>query len=121
MPPQILVCDDDISIRDIVKIALQRRGFEVVEASNGLEAVKACRAGPAACIIMDIDMPVMNGIEATRIILKEKPDTVIIGLTAYRQLGKELLSAGARYVIEKPFSVRNLISIVEKYANLKNA
>jgi CheY-like chemotaxis protein len=70
---------------------------------------------------MDIDMPVMNGIEATRIILKEKPDTVIIGLTAYRQLGKELLSAGARYVIEKPFSVRNLISIVEKYANLKNA
>jgi len=112
---RIIVCDDSDAIREVIKLSLRKRGFEVVEARNGAEAVELCRKNTFACVIMDIDMPVMNGIDATIQILKEKPGKVIIGVTAFTDQARDMLSAGAKEVIGKPFSMEELIKIVEKY------
>ena len=114
-----MICDDDESIREIVKMALQRCGFGILEAKNGAEAVELCKVYSFDCILMDIEMPVMNGIEATRRILQINPKAIIIGVTAYGARKDALLLAGAKEVLIKPFSIRDLISTVEKYAGAK--
>jgi CheY-like chemotaxis protein len=102
-------------------MALQRRGFEILEAKNGAEAVELCRVYSFDCILMDIEMPVMNGIEATRRMLQINPKAVIIGVTAHEARKDALLLAGAKEVLIKPFSIKDLISTVEKYTGAKIA
>jgi len=69
-------------------------------------------------VLMDVMMPVMDGVEATKEIKKIDPQAKIIGLTAYaKKRGKELLEAGAVEVIEKPFTRKQLIEAIEKYLN----
>jgi DNA-binding NarL/FixJ family response regulator len=79
---RVLLADDHPLFRDGLATLLRARGMEVVgEASNGLEAVEKSRALKPDLILMDVNMPQMNGLEATRIIKTEKPDTKIVILT----------------------------------------
>jgi CheY-like chemotaxis protein len=116
----ILVADDDRDIRDMLKHFLTLHGFKVIEASNGIEAVELCSKFRPSIILMDIEMPLLDGIEATRRIMQMNSGTVVtgivvIGITGHPNRKYELLQAGARGVIIKPFSGQMLIDTIKKY------
>jgi DNA-binding NarL/FixJ family response regulator len=105
LPLRILVADDHDVVRQGLRSLLESRsGWEVCgEASNGREAVEMSVALKPAIVIMDIAMPTMTGLEATRQILKASPKTQVIVLTMHEseELLREVLDAGARgYVLK---------------------
>lgn len=93
--PIVLVVDDNEDTRYVMRLALEDRGYRVCEAENGEQAIDiACREKPNA-ILMDISMPVLNGLTATARIRehKELRDVPIVALTAH---GEEEMRAGAQ-------------------------
>jgi DNA-binding NarL/FixJ family response regulator len=82
MATRVLLADDHPLFRDGLSTLLQARGMHVVgEASNGLEALEQARALKPDLVLMDVHMPQMNGLEATRLIKTEMPHTKIVILT----------------------------------------
>ncbi|MCL6476881.1 MAG: response regulator transcription factor [Peptococcaceae bacterium] len=111
---KILVVDDEVKIRELVKAYLQKEGFTVEESGNGREAVGKVRAAGYDAIVLDLMMPDMDGLELCREIRKES-DVPIIMLTAKgeeidRILGLEL---GADDYMVKPFSPRELVARIK--------
>ena len=111
----ILVAEDEDHNYELVKIVLQKR-YKLLRAHNGIEAVTINEDEKPNLILMDIRMPAMNGLDATRII-KEVSNTPVIALSAYAfedniRAAKE---AGCDDFMAKPFKVENLIEIVRKY------
>lgn len=117
---KVLVVDDHTVVRDGIKVVLRlQRDIELVgEAENGEEAVeKALRLMPDV-VVMDIVMPVMNGLEATRRIVKERPETKVIMLTQYDDeenmlMAKEVGALG--FIPKRSASDRLISSIREVY------
>jgi DNA-binding NarL/FixJ family response regulator len=122
MPPlRILVADDHDVVRQGLRSLLESRtGWSVCgEASNGREAVEMSVALKPEIVIMDIAMPTMTGLEATRQILKANPKTQVIVLTMHEseELLREVLDAGARGYVLKTDKGRELISAVDAVCN----
>ncbi len=114
MSVKVLIIDDDESIREIVRIML--KDFKILEASNALEGIRIFVEEKPDVVLMDISMPGVDGVEATREILKINPKAIIIGFSAFsRSRGKELLNAGAKGLIEKPFTRKSLRETIERY------
>ena len=112
----ILVAEDEDSNYELVKIVLQKR-FRLLRAHNGIEAVNLNEDEHPDLILMDIRMPEMNGLDATRIIKEVNHDTPIIALSAYafEENIREAKLAGCDEFMAKPFRVENLIEVVRKY------
>jgi CheY-like chemotaxis protein len=109
---RILVVDDELMMRESLKLILSK--YEVIDACDGVEAVNICKHIKPDIILMDVMMPRMNGIEATKKILKMHPDIKIIAVTAYAtSKGKEMLEAGAVTILEKPFRRQKLEELIE--------
>ena len=112
---KILVCDDELDIRNVLRLLLENAGHEVIEAANGAEAVDAVKmnSGIDLCI-MDIMMPVMSGIEATASI-RNFSDVPILFLTAKSlESDKEAAySGGGDDYLIKPFSSKELLMKVD--------
>ncbi len=112
--PLVLVVDDDDILRKIYKAMLSGE-FTVLEAKNGKEGVDAYLANFPDVVLMDVVMPVMDGIQATKEILKINPDAIVIGVTAYAPgKGPEMLEAGAKDVIPKPVKREEFIGKIKK-------
>jgi two-component system, OmpR family, KDP operon response regulator KdpE len=108
---KILNVDDEPQARRAVKIALVARGFEVLEAVSGEEALEKLRGDTPDVILLDVNMPGINGIETCRAI-RTCSDVPIIVLSV-RKIGKEkaeAFEAGADQYITKPFDVDELIA-----------
>ena len=102
-----LVVDDSRVIRKVARRILEDIGFEIAEASDGMEALAWCRAAMPDVILLDWNMPVMNGIEFLRH-LRQEPggqDPAVIFCTVENDLPhiREALDAGANEYIMKPF------------------
>jgi DNA-binding NarL/FixJ family response regulator len=83
---RILLADDHAMVRRGLRMVLESGGFEVaVEASNGLEALDLCQSVRPDVAVLDISMPLLNGLDAAAEILKRHPKTKVILLTAHRQ------------------------------------
>ena len=112
---RILIVDDEIEIRKVLRLLLENAGHEIVEASDGERAVTAVRDDRSIDLcIMDIMMPVMNGIEATKKI-REFSTLPVLFLTA-RSLEsdkEQAYSGGGDDYLVKPFSSRELLMKVE--------
>lgn len=112
--PNILVTDDDPHLREVVRYALARQGFTVMEAGNGVEALAMVARQLPDLVVLDVVMPEMDGIEVCRR-LREKSRVPIIFLSSRdeeldRVLGIEL---GADDYLTKPFSTRELVARVK--------
>ena len=112
----ILVAEDEDSNYELVKIVLQKR-YRLIRAHNGIEAVQLNEDEHPKLILMDIRMPGMNGLDATRIIKEVTHNTPIIALSAYafEENIREAKAAGCDEFMAKPFRVENLIEMVKKY------
>jgi two-component system alkaline phosphatase synthesis response regulator PhoP len=123
--PKILVVDDELDILEIIRHALNKEGFEVHIAANGFQAIEQTRKIKPDLILMDVMMPVMDGMEACRQ-LKEDPDTKnipIVFLTARSEEFAELagFEAGADDYISKPIRPRVLMSRLKAILRRRNA
>lgn len=111
----VLIVEDDESVMEVLRIMLSDR-YTVLEARNGREAIELYRSYRPDIVLMDIMMPEVDGITATREIRKIDPGAKIIGVTAYaKKKARELIEAGALEVLEKPFSRKDVISAIEKH------
>lgn len=111
---RILIVDDEKEIRDLIEIYLRNEGYEVEKAGTGLEAVKIVEEKRIDLIILDVMMPVVNGIDAC-IKIREQHNTPIIMLSAkVEDIDKILgLSVGADDYLAKPFNPLELIARVK--------
>ena len=112
----ILVAEDEDSNYELVKIVLQKR-YRLIRAHNGIEAVQLNEDEHPDLILMDIRMPGMGGLDATRIITEVNPKTPVVALSAYAfdENIRDAKIAGCDEFMAKPFRVENLIDMVKKY------
>lgn len=113
----ILVVDDEVFFRGLLSDMLKQQGFNVIaDASNGEDAVAKFREFSPVLVMMDIYMPVMGGIEATREIISLDPSAKIIicSGTGFDQDIEAALSAGAKGVVYKPFYEDEVLESVRK-------
>lgn len=113
MNKHILVVDDDLHIRDVISFALEKAGMQVTLAEDGKQALSRFRAQPAAMLVLDINMPEMDGLEVCRE-LRKFSDVPILFLSSRddeidRILGLEI---GGDDYVTKPFSPRELVARV---------
>jgi len=116
----VLVVDDVEINREMALVTLEKQGHRVTLASDGREAVDACRSGQFDIIFMDIQMPVMDGFEATREIRalqRHRGDSVpIVAMTAYAQQGDrdKCLEAGMDAYLSKPVRPVEIIAMLDR-------
>ena len=110
----VLVCDDDKAIVDSTVIYLKTEGYNVLSAFNGKEALDVLSKNEVHCVIMDIMMPVMDGITAT-VKLREKSNVPVIFLSAKSEDTDKIagLGFGADDYVTKPFSPLELLARVK--------
>ena len=119
----VLVCDDDVAIVNSIEIYLQLEGFNVFKAFNGRQAVEIASQQELHCVILDIMMPEMDGLQAT-LRLREKNNVPIIMLSAKSQDTDKItgLGFGADDYVTKPFNPLELVarvkSQVRRYTSL---
>lgn len=109
----VLIAEDESIIRMDLREMLEEEGYEVVEAADGEEAVRLARASAPALVILDIKMPVMDGLTAARTITDEGIAPCLI-LTAFsqRDLVEEAAEAGAMGYLVKPFTKHDLMPAI---------
>jgi CheY-like chemotaxis protein/HPt (histidine-containing phosphotransfer) domain-containing protein len=117
-PLAILVVDDDELNQRMMRLILKREGYLVETAHNGIEAVEAVKSKRFDIILMDLQMPEMDGVEASRRIRElqnGKGPTFIVALTAsyLPEKGRELFEAGIDNYMPKPFEVAHLRNILQ--------
>lgn len=116
---RVLVVDDDAGIRELLRELLVGEGYEVVEATNGQEAVDQARATSPAAVLMDLMMPVLSGAEATAM-LKTDPRTStipVLAMSAGRNLAAVAHGIPADGFLSKPFNLANLITVVFQHTH----
>ena len=117
---RILVCDDDKDIVEAIDIYLTQEGYEVLKAYDGDEAIKVLKRNEVDLLIMDVMMPVMDGLEATKAIRElEREDAKkipIIAMTAnaFEEDRKACLEAGMNEHIGKPIDIPLLKRTITK-------
>jgi two-component system, NarL family, response regulator LiaR len=115
----ILLCDDHRMMRDGLRAILEKSGLRVVgEASNGREALGLSEELRPDLVVMDISMPELNGIDATRLLLHRRPNTKVIGLSISmdQRYVEALFAAGAVAYLLKTAAAEELIQAVHAVA-----
>lgn len=111
---RVLVCDDDQAIRNSIEIYLRQEGFEVLGAENGAQALGIIESTEIHCMVLDIMMPGLDGLETT-LKIREKYQFPIILLSAKSEDTDKItgLSFGADDYVTKPFSPLELVARVK--------
>ena len=118
MPKKVLVVEDSGDIRKMMRFLLDDYGYTVVEAIDGIEAVDQAVVEKPDLILMDIAMPIMDGLFAVSVIRehKELEKIPIIAVTAYGDLYKDkAIEAGCNEVIQKPLDFDRLKTLMQQY------
>ena len=113
-PTRVLIAEDDAIIRLDLREMLEEEGFEVLEVGDGAAAVALARAERPDLILLDVKMPVMDGLTAARQLSEERIAPIVI-LTAYsqRELVEQAAQAGAMAYLIKPFQKHDLLPAIE--------
>lgn len=112
----VLVVEDIPSQYLLLAAILQRKHYHVLRAVNGLEAVNMVKDQPIHIVLMDIEMPVMNGFTATQEIRKFNSEIPIIAITAsiFSSYEENAYSCGCNDFLAKPINLKSLITTIEK-------
>ena len=113
MPQTILVIDDEVKLREMVRLYLEREGYRIVEAANGSDALFVARYEKPDLVLLDLMMPQMGGYDFLRL-FKQESDAPIIILTAKMEESDKVagLELGADDYVTKPFGIQELIARV---------
>ena len=117
MRTRVLLADDHSLIRQALRALLEKQGFQVVsEASDGQEAVRSVEKTPPDVAILDISMPVLNGVDAARELVKSSPKTRVILLTQHDEdeYVTEALRAGVRGYVLKSQAAEDLVHAIQE-------
>ena len=118
----VLVVDDNDSVREVLTILLSRRGYRCESATNGIEAMQKVRQSNFDAVITDLHMLEMDGITLTRELTLRFPDVPVMIVTGQldEHFRESALSAGAREVLGKPFEVLELMGRLHKMVDIQN-
>ncbi|MBP7147428.1 MAG: response regulator [Acidobacteria bacterium] len=117
--PRILVLDDDRQVRTLIRLVLERAGYQVDEASDGRTALEMQRSLPVDLLVADILMPEVDGIEVIREFRREFPKVRILAISGgglaysgnYLDMARR---AGASHALGKPFEHEDLLAAVRE-------
>ena len=118
MAKTILVVDDFEDTQVLMKHLLEKLGYEVLQAKDGWKAVESVKRQLPDLILMDMALPLVNGIAATKLIrqLKEASEVPIIAFTASGQfIYQQAMDAGCNALIDKPIDIEKLKLILKQY------
>lgn len=116
---KIMVVDDEPSVREIIKLHLEQKGFLVLEAGDGEQALNLLMLGSnlvsVGMVLCDIRMPKVNGIEVFDYLKKEAPSIPVVVITGYpdTQMAINLLKSGVKDYLVKPIEKEKLLETVE--------
>ncbi len=115
---QILLIDDDDSLRGVLAKALVHAGHVVIQAGDGLQGVELARATTVDLVITDLIMPVQEGVETIVKLRRERPDLPIIAISGGVTHSKLYLDIaakiGARRILAKPFTPQELLAAIDE-------
>jgi CheY-like chemotaxis protein len=119
----VLVADDNEVAQRLCKRVLEKAGYAVLIAGDGLQAVDIALSARPAMILMDVAMPGIDGLEAMRRIKAEVPAMPIVIASAHSMSSdrERFLAAGADNVLSKPFRLADLIAVVEGFVSARTS
>lgn len=109
----VLLVDDDDDLRQALATNLEKHGLSVTQASNGQDALEKIDAQMPSLIILDMNMPVMDGWEFAKRFYRRQEIAPIIVLTAEKKAGQGAADIGTKYSIGKPVDMQRLLSVVD--------
>jgi len=112
---KVLIAEDNYMNQLLMIRYMSKLGWDYEVVDNGLKATEACRCGLFNAVLMDIDMPVLDGIEATRCIREFDPKTPIIAITAYAddQMRSKCAEVGMNAFLAKPCSREEIKNTID--------
>jgi DNA-binding NtrC family response regulator len=113
---KVLLVDDEIDFLEVMSMRMKARDLEITTAESAEQAISFIKKKSFDAVIMDFQMPGMNGMEALKIIKNNNPEMQVILLTAYATIEKtvEVIKAGAMDLLEKPADIDALIDKIKK-------
>jgi signal transduction histidine kinase/ligand-binding sensor domain-containing protein/DNA-binding response OmpR family regulator len=120
-PFNVLIVEDNLVNQKLTERIFLKMGYKPSLAVNGLEALEALKTTPFDFILMDVQMPEMDGLEATRIIREQRLNAVIIAMTAnaMEKDREDCIDAGMDDYLSKPVNLDEVVRMVEKWGNQK--
>jgi CheY-like chemotaxis protein len=119
MPKKVLIVEDYDDARHFMKFLLEANGYQVIEAADGIEAVDKFKQQHPDIVLMDISLPTVDGLTATKAIRELEDDSSrlpIIAVTAFGKFYyKQALEAGCNDLINKPVDFETIESILKDY------
>jgi len=114
--PVVFVVDDDVSVRESLELLIRFEGWEPQTFASALEFLARPRAVVPSCLVLDISLPGLNGLDLQKQIAVERPDMPIIFITGYGDVPKtvQAMKAGAVEFLTKPFSDDVLLSAIRQ-------
>lgn len=114
--PRILIVDDDVSVRDLLRATLPEGGYELVEAHDGTEALELIERGPPQLVLLDWILPGTTGSQVLKELKRRHPHLPIVVLTAEHQPQHRAVAEalGVDVFLTKPFSPLELLDTVER-------
>lgn len=118
-PTSILIVDDDVNFASSLSKVLSKKGYVTTTMDGPVQALALIKDKPFDVILMDIKMPVMNGLEVYKNIKTIRPGAVVILITAFSidDLVRDVVKQGAYAVIAKPFDIDTIVNMIEKSKN----
>jgi two-component system chemotaxis response regulator CheY len=118
MSKKILCVDDSAAVRKLIQIALNPKGFQAIQAEDGLDALEVLKQEPVDAIVLDINMPRMNGLELLQKLKAEAEyahiPVVMLSTEDQEEDKQRAFALGAARFIVKPFTPPHLVAVLEE-------